>query len=130
MGVDLVVYIRKDQIRKLLDLDSSFSFWDDFYYLLKMPIRWYTFQEWVHWDKDEPLTSKQLLTHLARVNKKVENRGKLVEICSNYDLLFAPDFEKVGEEWVDVVRIEDTIQKLVKKHFDEFISLLEGENED
>jgi len=129
VGVDLVVYIRKDQIRKLLDLDSDFSFWDDFYYLLKMPMRWHTFQERVHWDEDKPIDSKQLIAHLARTNENVKDRERLVEICSSYDLLFAPDFAEVGEEWVDVGSIENAIQKLVKKNFDEFLSLLEGEEE-
>lgn len=130
MGVDLVVYIRRDQVGKLIDIDSNYPLWDDFYALAKMPIRWGVFAEWLHLETDEPITSKELLKHLAMLNRKVENRELLVRLCSKYELLFAPDTAKVDKKkWVDIFEVESAVQKVVKENFGKILSLIDRKSD-
>jgi len=126
MGVDLDIWINKKDIPKLLELDSQIQVWSHFYFLLKWSgIRWYRFQENFNLENYEPITSKELLDHLARSNIKIKDRDSWVDVLSKYDLLFAPDtkYTEIKEKGthIEVSDLEKWIQKLVKKHINELI---------
>jgi len=128
MGVDLNIWINKKDIPKLLDLQAKdFMFWDDFYFLRDFGIiRWYRFLDIFGIEEPtyEPLTSKQILEHLAKSNKKIKDRERWVEILNKYDLVFAPDTkhkEIAKKEYIEILDLENRIQKLVKQHFEEVV---------
>ena len=126
MGVDLVIYVHKDDLGKLLDIEGTVIFWDDFYFLLNgFPMRWQSFMDMYDLE-DKPITSEELIKHLAKINKEIENREGIVRICSNYRLLFAPDNVKVEKEWINVFKIEEAIQKLVKENFKRLIEMVKS----
>jgi len=134
MGVDLEIWINKKDLEKLLGLNSDLSSWDDFYFLLKYDgIRWYRFTEMMGVDDSEVLsmssqksfTSKELLEHLAKTNVKVKDRSYWVDICMNYDLIFAPDTEKIEDKnYIRICEVEKFIINLTKKNIP---SLLKGQ---
>jgi len=98
MGVDLLIYVNKKDVRKLLDLDSELMDWNDFYFLLSQLSRWYVFQNRFGLDSSEPITANDLLKHIAKVNMKIKDRERLVDILSKYDLIFAPDTARIKDE--------------------------------
>jgi len=126
MGINLNIWINKKDVPKLLGIQSQeFSDWNDFYFLLENNlIRWYVFQEIFGLEPDDyqPRTSKQLLEHLAKINKKIKNRERWVEILIKYDLIFAPDtYQEIPSDYIEVFDLEENIQKLTKQHFDEVV---------
>jgi len=133
MGVNLCIYVHKDDLGKMLDLKNEFPNWDDFLFLVDYTIvRWYTFEEKFKldlMDKDayeKGVTSKELLIHMAKLNESINNRGRWVEILSKYNLLFAPDTKTdIGDEWIDIDDLFYAIQKMVLARFDELMKIYE-----
>jgi len=54
MGVNLRIYVHKDDLGKLLDVDSRFPIWNDFLFLVDYTIvRWHTFEREFHLNRIE-----------------------------------------------------------------------------
>jgi len=136
MGVNLCIYVHKDDLGKLLGLKNEFPNWDDFLFLVDYTIvRWYTFEQEFHLDRNPNnkdiyelgITSKELLYHMARTDKHIPNREKWVKILGTYNLLFAPDTKtNVGKDWIDVDDLFYAIKKMVLVRFDELMKIYEG----
>ena len=129
MGIDLVIYVKKDDVRKLLDIDSDYPDWGVFLFLLKKQVRFYRFLEEMGLDeRTREINSKELLVHLAKTNKKIEDRDEWVEILSKFDLIFAPDtYTDINEEeYVPLDVVEHGVYDVIRKHFDEVMEFLES----
>jgi len=124
MGINLCIYIARKDLSKLLDIreNQNFFSWDDFYFLLSYNgVRWYVFQENFNLEPTDynPISSKELLNHIAKTNAKIKNRERWVDLLSKYELIFAPDTKKISGDYVEIGDLENWIQLLVKAHFDE-----------
>ena len=129
MGIDLVIYVKKDDVRKLLDIDSDYPDWGVFLFLLKKQVRFYRFLEEMGLDeRTREINSKELLVHLAKTNKKIEDRDEWVEILSKFDLIFAPDtYTDINEEeYVPLDVVEHGVYDVIRKHFNEVMEFLES----
>lgn len=129
MGIDLVIYVKKDDVRKLLDIDSDYPDWSAFLFLLKKQVRFYRFLEEMGLDeRTREINSKELLVHLAKTNKKIEDRDEWVEILSKFDLIFAPDtYTDINEEeYVPLDVVEHGVYDVIRKHFNEVMEFLES----
>jgi len=133
MGVSLCIYVHKDDLGKLLDVDGTFPNWNDFLFLVDYTIvRWYTFEQEFHLNRIEKniyetrITSKELLYHMARVDKHIPDRERWVKILSTYNLLFAPDTKTdIGDEWIDVDDLFYAIKKMALTRFGELMKIYE-----
>lgn len=130
MGVNVVIYVHKDDLEKLLGLKSMFPNWNDFLFLADYTIiRWDTFEREFHLEEniyEKGIMSKELLLHIAKVNKHIPNRERWVKILSTYNLLFAPDTKRdISDEWIDVDDLFYAIQKMVLARFDELMKIYE-----
>jgi len=122
VGVDVRIYIRKDQLKRLFDLD-----YDYFYFLMLKACgkRWNRFCEMFNLDDIDLITSKELLKHIAlNPNLKLKARSWWVNILSEYDLIFAKDTLKEEElkqriedfdEYIDLGELEYEIMEKVRK---------------
>ncbi|RLG16708.1 hypothetical protein DRN69_00040 [Candidatus Pacearchaeota archaeon] len=129
MGIDLVIYVKKDDVRRLLDIDSDYPDWSAFLFLLKKQVRFYRFLEEMGLDeRTREINSKELLVHLAKTNKKIEDRDEWVEILSKFDLIFAPDtYTDINEEeYVPLDVVEHGVYDVIRKHFNEVMEFLES----
>ena len=129
MGIDLVIYVKKDDVRRLLDIDSDYPDWSAFLFLLKKQVRFYRFLEEMGLDeRTREINSKELLVHLAKTNKKIEDRDEWVEILSKFDLIFAPDtYTDINEEeYIPLDVVEHGVYDVIRKHFDEVMEFLES----
>jgi len=122
MGIDVRIYIRKDQLKRLFDLDY------DYFYFLMLKLagkRWQRFEEMFDLGDIDFITSKELLKQIALNPKlKLKSRDWWVNILSEYDLIFAKDAlsqqdlrEKIEDfdEYVDLGEIEYEMLEKVRK---------------
>jgi len=137
MGVNLVIYVHRDDLKKLLELEDSVMIWDDFLFLVdESHQRWYNFEEKMKLHESEliaerKITSRELLIHIASLNKKIPMRRTWARILERYNLLFAPDTEEVDEtEWISIKDIFYAIQELVKRRFKEVLEIYALGDED
>lgn len=129
MGIDLVIYVRKDDVRKLLDIDSDYPDWNAFLFLSRKQVRFYRFLEEMGLDEGtRKISSKELLIHLAKTNKKIKDRDKWVEILSRFDLMFVPDtYNDIDEEeYVPLDVVEQGVYSTIRRHFKEVMKFLES----
>jgi len=122
MGVNVRIYIRKDQLKRLFDFDN------DYFYFLMFKLagkRWNHFEEMFDLGDIDIVTSKELLKRIALNPKlKLESRSWWVNILSEYDLIFTRDTLKTEElkerienldEYIDLVDFEYEVIEKVRK---------------
>jgi len=121
MGTDLWFYMKPEDIVQAVEDDFS-NFWTMCRKLVR--IRWHTFLEKFHIDYGSlktPISSKDLLLHLAKTDEHIEDREFWAYIFAKYDILFVPDtatekIEKLEREgYLEVGDLYYTIRSLIKK---------------
>ena len=136
MGVNLIIYVHRKDLERLLDTGSRWPCWDDFQFLVGYSsIRWHAFcREFYledYGEKDinrEGITSKELLVHLASTSGKIGNRARWAEILSRYDLLFAPDTkEDIEKDWLCIGDIDLGIKRMTADNLEKVIEFCEQE---
>ena len=111
MGFNMLIYIKRKQLKNLVDDFDNFMF-----LVNKTYMRWYIFQ-WEFGTEKDKITCKELLVLLANTDKKIKDRKTWANLCQTYDLIFQS--EKVEEEPEDYVEVWDFFLKLkefVKKN--------------
>ena len=99
MGINLNIYVHKKDLFNLLEDPADFTF-----LLGQSLMRYYQFEELFDlsdWESSNEITSQDLLTHLARLSSKIPDRETWVDILSNYDLIFLPDYKKLPDKKAD-----------------------------
>jgi len=124
VGVDLVIYIHRDDLPKLLEIENSIMIWDELLFLLDKQVRWDDFKKEFEIIEGLGFDSKEFLKHLASLNKKIKDREMWVDILSKYRLYFAPDTVEVGKEWVSIPKVFNAIQELVRENWKKFLEKL------
>jgi len=129
MGVDLVIYCKKKDLKKLLNVGEGFVTWFKFDFLINnfCGIRWYRFKEMFNLETNDPITSKDLITHIAVHGCNFKNRREFVSILMEYDLLFAPDTASVEGDWIDLFYFWHFIKAFVTKNFDQIFEEFQKE---
>jgi len=125
MGVDLVIYIKKDQLKKLLKEWYNFEFLRG-----HIGLRWHTFVEEEFKNEDfrtcEKLDSKTLYHYLAETNEDIPERSEWAPILRNYDLIFAPDTTEISDEnYVDLNMFDLAMQEFVVENCDKILEKME-----
>jgi len=102
MGVDLRILISRESLRRMLDRYDYDLLWRLF---LWQGIRWYRFKnrfdldEFIYPSGDAPISSKELLKHLARHRLKLSERIRaFIADLSEYDIIFYPDDQDVEKQ--------------------------------
>lgn len=126
MGISLCIYIKRNQLQDLLEDTFAmgfllqFSFW-----------RYYTFLDEMGIEEDvKKLNSKDILMYLALQTDfdptKIIYKENWARIASEYDLLLAPDTEKVNsDKWIDVYGIYTAMVSMVTENSKTLDNLLD-----
>ncbi len=114
MGIDTEVFVRKNQIKKLL---NNF---DDLIRLYNL-----SFKEWELFKRQfgiffetKSLSSEELVKHLAMTDDIEESkRTEIVSLCLDYDLIFAPETEETAEtDYIEIWKIVHSLCELGKQN--------------
>jgi hypothetical protein len=126
MGEDCWVYVSKKSLKEMLkNADFDYLLW------LMREVegqRWHRVLEKLGFElfsdvpKNEILTSKTILRHLALNDKKIAWRTPMVDICENYEIVLWGDFsEKKFEDpnYIPLYRLREKFEEIIKHMVEE-----------
>jgi len=123
MGVDVLIFMKKKDVEKLL---SDYG-WQEFVIHMYMicGIRWYRFCRMWGFDDDigiPKITSRDMLKQLAKGKAKVKNKDFWVDFLAEYELIAVADISEELDnllqttDWVCVNYVLGEISKLVMEN--------------
>jgi len=115
MGINLMIYIKKEHLPRLIDNFEDFMFLVD-----KGMWRWYLFQQHLG-IKSERVTAKELLSAIASTNRRIKDRETWARLCESYDLIFQPEGREAPEGYVEVYDVYLKIIEFVKHNMEQII---------
>lgn len=130
MGVDVVILIKEEDLRKIISSDVH-TFLEFIFLIQKLSGRYYRFIELLHLKDAEidEFHTKDIVNHLILNTTVPKEIREMIHPFLKYDMYFLPDTsprvkELLEKGYVYVSSIDWYLWKFVKEHIEEFIKKL------